>query len=241
MCNVLLTGLWGNEMTWHAKPSGGYSISSNEGKDNIDAISGMLYNTWTLEAIAGMLGNMVSESGLNPWRWQSDSVSLTSDKKGYGLAQFTPAKGYIYDYGVGVTGYSPNLSTRQITQGATPEDGYAQIIVIDQDRAHKYIDRSSKCNYANISAYPTIGDYKGCNDLWLATVAWLFNYEYPSAENRTYQKALDRYANANAIYQYISGVTPTPTPTPPTPPMPPPFKSPDQMPIWMYPMFRRYK
>lgn len=221
-------------MPWHAKPSGYYLIGSIEGRDNIDSIAGMLYNTWTLEAIAGMIGNMVSESGLNPWRWQNDSVSLTSNSKGYGLAQFTPAKGYIYDYGVGVSGYSPNLSTSEITSGATPEDGYAQIIVIDQDRAGKYINRADKCSYADISAYPTIASYKTCNDVWLATVAWLFNYEFPRADNRTYQKALSRYDNAYAVYQYISGQTPTPTPTPPSPPMPPPFKPVKPMPIWLY-------
>lgn len=46
------------------------------------------YN-WTLNAIAGMLGNMQVESTLNPGRWQSDNVGNTSG--GYGLVQWTPA------------------------------------------------------------------------------------------------------------------------------------------------------
>ena len=113
---------------WHAKPYGAYAIDSTEAKDNMDEIYAQLHNEgWTIEAICGMLGNMVAESGLNPWRWQDDSVSLTSDLKGYGLPQFTPAYGYIYDYGVGVTGYSPNLSVTEETSGATADDGYVTV------------------------------------------------------------------------------------------------------------------
>lgn len=48
---------------------------------------------WTLNAIAGMLGNMDVESSLNPGRWQSDNVGNTSG--GYGLVQWTPASNYI--------------------------------------------------------------------------------------------------------------------------------------------------
>ena len=33
---------------------------------------------WTLNAIAGILGNMQSESAINPGRWQSDRVGRKS-------------------------------------------------------------------------------------------------------------------------------------------------------------------
>ena len=47
---------------------------------------------WTINAIAGMLGNMQSESTINPWIWEN----LTIDhSRGYGLTQWTPATKYI--------------------------------------------------------------------------------------------------------------------------------------------------
>lgn len=46
-------------------------------------------NGWTLEAIAGMLGNMQTESTINPAIWQSLDYGNTS--LGYGLVQWTPS------------------------------------------------------------------------------------------------------------------------------------------------------
>lgn len=48
---------------------------------------------WSLNAIAGMLGNMEIESTINPGRWQSDDVGNLNG--GYGLVQWTPAVNYI--------------------------------------------------------------------------------------------------------------------------------------------------
>jgi len=48
---------------------------------------------WTINAIAGLLGNIEHESALNPGRWQSEDVNNTSG--GYGLTQWTPASKYI--------------------------------------------------------------------------------------------------------------------------------------------------
>lgn len=195
---------------WHAKPSGGYGFNSQEAKDNMDEIYSLLYDTWTLEAVSGMIGNLMAESGLNPWRWQNDSVSLTAQDKGYGLPQFTPAYGYIQNYGVGTPGFSPNLSVTSITSGATAEDGKAQIIVINEDRAGKYIDRRSYCTYANLSNTYPFSSFKQVNDLWIATVGWLFNYEFPSSEYRTEQAARLRYANSVIAYEYLAGHPPIP-------------------------------
>lgn len=48
---------------------------------------------WTRNAICGMLGNMQTESSINPARWQSDDVGNMSG--GVGLVQWTPATKYI--------------------------------------------------------------------------------------------------------------------------------------------------
>ena len=63
-------------MGWYAKPSGGYGYNSTEGRANIEQINGILNELgFTLEAQAGILGNIVAESALNPWRWQGDTVN----------------------------------------------------------------------------------------------------------------------------------------------------------------------
>lgn len=53
----------------------------------------LLNEGWTKNAIAGILGNMQSESSINPNRWQSDNIGNMSG--GYGLVQWTPATKYF--------------------------------------------------------------------------------------------------------------------------------------------------
>lgn len=48
---------------------------------------------WTLNAIAGLLGNMEQESTINPGIWQSLNEGNTSG--GYGLVQWTPATKFL--------------------------------------------------------------------------------------------------------------------------------------------------
>lgn len=192
-------------MAWHAKPYGGYGYGTQEGKDNIDMIYSYFSAIgWSLEAISGIVGNMIAESGLNPWRWQSDSVSLTSDSKGYGLVQLTPAYGYIYGYGVGVSGFGPNLSTSEITEGAKLSDGHAQLIVISQDLAGKYSVRP----WCPAEFRITWNNFKNITSVRTATGAWLYNYESPEDVS---SKLTERLAYANWVYEYISG-HPPPTP-----------------------------
>ena len=47
---------------------------------------------WTLNAIAGMLGNMESESNINPGIWQN--LDAYNYNLGFGLVQWTPATNY---------------------------------------------------------------------------------------------------------------------------------------------------
>lgn len=50
---------------------------------------------WTMNAVAGILGNMQSESTINPGRWQSDIVMPDDPTdSGYGLVQWTPYTKY---------------------------------------------------------------------------------------------------------------------------------------------------
>ena len=222
-------------MTWHAKPAGGYSLGSADWIDNWNEIIFML--SWTDEAKAGMGGNLQHESGMNPWRWQSDTVNTSA---GYGLPQFTPASGYL-----ALSGVTPNMSTSQITAGATPEDGARQMQAIDSDELHKWVSscwRSywSKITYAGLWAYAqeimntwgngssvSFSQFKACTDVDAATFIWLACYEGPGAPNYT-----ARQTTARTIYtQYMGGVIP-PTPPGPQPPTPDP-PSGQHLPYWL--------
>lgn len=55
---------------------------------------------WTANAIAGMLGNMMVESSVNPWLFEHRSLdwsnpsAILSDSGGMGLTQWTPCRKY---------------------------------------------------------------------------------------------------------------------------------------------------
>ena len=84
--------------SFYAKPSGGYSISSTQGTNNILRIYDYLTSRgYSDAAIIGILGNVVGESALNPWLWENNTVAYGY---GYGLFQFTPASEYINASGV---------------------------------------------------------------------------------------------------------------------------------------------
>ena len=208
-------------MGWYAKPSGGYGYNSTEGRANIEQINGILNELgFTLESQAGILGNIVAESALNPWRWQGDTVNQSG---GYGLVQFTPARDYINNM-QNVDGYGPNLSTSYQTEGARPEDGYAQILCIANDYLSKWVSYCWR-DYWSTSSYPglwaqrnrivqqygngrslTLSQFKTINNVGDATLAFLACFEGPAVPN--YQT---RYDSAAAIYEYLSGgVTPDP-------------------------------
>lgn len=60
---------WGN--TYNSSNT----LTMTQMEVNATYIWGYLNNQgWTLNAVAGMLGNMQSESAINPGRWQSDIV-----------------------------------------------------------------------------------------------------------------------------------------------------------------------
>lgn len=211
-------------MAWYAKPSGPYSISSAEGTANVEQINGFFNGrAYSLEAQAGVIGNIMAEGGLNPWRWQSDKVSLSG---GYGLFQYTPARSYI-NGATTVEGYGPNQSVTAITPGARPEDGYAQLIVFADNTLGKWVSTCWR-NYWEPSAYPelyalrqqilnTFGDgshlsmaqFAKIDIVYDATFAFLACFEGPAVPNME-----TRYINATAAYKLLTGDVP---PEPPGP------------------------
>ena len=119
---------------WSAKVYGGYDRTSNEAQGNAQEMANALQAVgWSVNAVCAMLGNGAGESGLNPWRWESDDVptyaqyqSWTADEAsshGYGLFGFTPASKYI-EGGKSFAGYAPNFSDRP----GRSSDGNAQTL-----------------------------------------------------------------------------------------------------------------
>lgn len=159
-------------MAWHVKATGAYSGSDAE--DNANMIYSILSGKgWTKNAIAGLLGNIQAESGLNPWRWQGDNVQSTTNSPwknhGYGLTQFTGAGKYINNAS-SYTGYGPNFSDKTGSQN----DGTAQMLFLNDN-----------ADYYKTSAYPlTYSQYKTStlSPSYLGA-AWVKNYERPADQS----------------------------------------------------------
>lgn len=74
--------------------SGNRYLSMAEMKINAYEIWEFLYGEgWTINAVAGILGNMQSESSINPGIWQN--LDAGNMNMGFGLTQWTPASKYI--------------------------------------------------------------------------------------------------------------------------------------------------
>ena len=206
-------------MPWQAKAIGGYARTSQEALDNAQSIYGVWYSLgWTVNAVSAVLGNVEVESGYNPWRWQNDSIGISTGSPwthmGYGFFQFTPGGKYIdADVAKAISGYGPNFSDKT---GLT-SDGYAQAVYIDG-----YAD------YYQTSDYPlTFAQFKASTEspAYLAR-AWLYNYERPKNPSATVQT---RQEAAEYWYQILSGEEPPPDPGP----GPGPSTGGRKLPIWM--------
>lgn len=228
-------------MTWHAKPSGSYSIGSTEGVDNILEMAAC-WPAWTDEAKSAAIGNSIHEGGLNPWRWQYDRESSIPDL-GYGLFQFTPGSGYV----LGVARSTPNLSTTHQTPEATPQDGATQCDVVATNELGKWVDTcwrrywndgGGNPKYPDLYSYRqeclnrwgngtriTLAQFGQITDIDAATFVFLACFEGPSVPNYT-----PRTASARQVYEIITGVTPPPTPPDPPTPYPP---DPPNVLFWM--------
>lgn len=153
---------------------------------NAKYLYGALSNKqWTLNAIAGMLGNMQAESAINPGRWQSDNVGDLEG--GYSLVQWTPASKYI----------------NWLSQGQDPSemDNAISRILWEVENNEQWIATSSY-NYS-------FKEFTQSTDTpYNLAMAFIANYERPENPNQP-----ERGDNANYWYEYLSGEKP-PEPTP---------------------------
>ena len=214
--------------TWHAKPRGSYSRGTVAGDDNACLICSklMLEYNWTLEACAGLLGNIAGEGGLNPWRWEGDDIKSYAEAqttgRGMGLIGWTPARkwcdptnSYFPEWDLSTfSGYGPNFSDR----AGNVRDGNAQTELIGKcmtGSGHRNFwirgRRDWQGNLHSIDAE----DYIRLTSVPRTADLWLWCAEYPESihpphdptdtENR-------RIGYANAWYQHLIDIGFRPSP-----------------------------
>lgn len=200
-------------MGWYAKPSGGYSIDSVEGKTNISIINNYFNERkYELGAQAGLIGNITREGVLNPWKWENDTVD---DSRGYGLVQFTPARQY-FNQCSDFYYFAPNMSKTEITEGASPNDGFAQLRAIHEERPRKWStyhwkdewDRTEWEHLYNkvqdaVSKWGTGGkvtwkQFQRIQSAEDAAILFLVSYEKPNVPNYG-----ERVANAKRVLKLL--------------------------------------
>lgn len=195
-------------MPWYNKARGAYARESNEAYQNALMAWGILSQRgWGLLAFCGFWGNVGSESGWNPWRWQNDNVLASTDYTGiheqnfhaYGLAQWDPAAKYI-DGATAYSGYGPNFSDRS----GSRNEGTAQIMFLDDTAVSsgQYFINPLYSYHVSYEQYKamTLDNYS----YEYATRAWFHNYERGTWDPQ-------RTISCKYFYEKLSGVTP-PTP-----------------------------
>lgn len=153
-------------------------------KNAVSFFEQMNYYGFSLNAIAGMLGNIQSESTINPQIWE-DLIPNRWDTNGYGLVQWTPAS---------------KLRAFANTQMLPYDNGDTQCKMIDWEF------RTGE-QYYPTAEYPlTAGEFKVSEDTpeYLAeTFEW--NYERHRGETQ-----IERQTQARYWYEFLGGYKPTP-------------------------------
>lgn len=157
-------------------------LTGAEMQNNATIIYRYLYQRgWTINAVAGLLGNMESESTINPAVWQN--LDYGNYSGGYGLVQWTPATNY---------------TSWANSHGYDITDGDAQLLWIDTETV-------SAGQWIQTSAYPiSFETFKTSEESpeYLAS-AFLKNFERAGVEVET-----QRRLQARAWYTFLTGVDP---------------------------------
>lgn len=143
-----------------------------EMKVNAEYIMGsLLKKGWTKQAVAGMLGNMQTESSINPGIWQSLDAGNMS--MGFGLVQWTPASKYT---------------------NWADQNGYAWGDIDGQLARFEY-EIQNNIQWIGTSQYPmSFGEFKISTQSpeYLAD-AFLKCYERPAEQNQPNRQTQARY------------------------------------------------
>lgn len=166
--------------------SGNRFLSMDEMKINARYIWNYLGSRgWTLNAVAGMLGNMQTESTINPDIWESLNEGNLSG--GYGLCQWTPATKYIN--WCEAAGLDPSKM-----------DSALERIIYDFEKGGQYYPTTN---------YPETGkQFKVSTESpYYLGMCFCANYERPLVSHQP-----KRGEQAEFWFEYLSAL-PSPTPT----------------------------
>lgn len=147
---------------------------------------------WTLNAIAGVLGNMENESGLNPGRWQNDNVG---GGPAYGLVQWDPWSKYV------------NWCTEQGYSDPSEMDNNLARLIYELDNGLQY--------YKNHYPYTFKQFVESTDSPYTLACAFAFDYERSAVViggTEAQKEALRqlRGGDAEKWYKFLSGVDPEP-------------------------------
>ncbi len=154
-------------------------LTMEEMQNNAQLVFAYFWNRgWTLNAIAGMLGNMESESTINPGIWEG--LIAGNLDGGYGLTQWTPATKYI-DWA-----------------GADYENGDKECSRIQWERDNEQqwgIEPEYPITFKQFSTSTESPEY--------LAYAFLYNYEKPGDWNQPNRQTQARY-----WFDYLGGGIP---------------------------------
>lgn len=166
----------------------------------------LLNEGWSVNAICAVLGNMQSESTINPNIWENLTENVS---KGYGLVQWTP---------------STKLSEWCEQNNLDYTDGYAQLqrIIYEAENGLQWFENPE----VTPSVPPITFKQFTTSNINIDVLAnyWCWYYEHPGNPNQP-----NRGTQALAWYEYLTGEEP-PDPTPVPIPTPSYIK---KMPVWM--------
>lgn len=192
-------------------------LSQSEMENNALCFYGMMYTQfgWTINAIAGMLGNLQRESTINPGIWEGLVPRYDGEyDSGYGLVQWTPASKYIY--------WKPEGEFAPWAGGTWRGNGNRECARIEYEVQNGIQWGANRMAYVKEWGYPTqppitFQEFKASTDTpdELASLFVLY-YERPSAKGLVMEL---RREYARKWYKLISGKEPPtePLPEPPEP------------------------
>lgn len=142
---------------------------------------------WSMNAVAGMLGNMQTESTINPGIWES----LASDPEAYKQANGRYP-------GFGLVQWTPH--TKLVTWANTQRLDYTEM---DTQLERIEYEVANGLQYSPTSAYPeTFKEFKvSTKDPYYLGMAFLANYERPKVANQP-----KRGQQAEAWYEFLSAL-----------------------------------
>lgn len=146
---------------------------------------------WTINAIAGILGNMEHESTINPGRWESNDVG---NGPGYSLVQWTP-----------YTNYTNWCSSMGYSDPSEMDNALRRIIYELENHLQYYSTSGYPESFSEFTKSNNSPYYLACCFAWNYERSWVVLYGSESEKEALRQK---RGSSANYWYEYLSGETP---------------------------------